>query len=375
MSKARERSRRLRQSLEVKFQHPHNQLVQPLKAGSIDLPCLYHYMRRIIIACLTLCHFTMADAQYIPAFRPDTKVTKDPGEDYWSKGNSFRHLEVSLTAGTSGIGLDVAVPICRFLQIRAGYDYMPRFKKSLNMHLAGGGQAARQYNEAGNRIRTPFDKIEQYMYEQTGMELDDHIVLTGKMTMNNWKLLVDVYPLKYNKHWHLTAGVYWGPAEFAQSTLSSESSKTIALMESYNQSYEAAGDGDAIKGYGRLTLYPGDYAHDITQGLTLHHQGDPYLADLAADGTVSTSVRSNAVKPYVGIGYTGRLVSSRDDWKVSAELGVMIWGGTPSQRLHDGMDLSRDVKNIPGALGDYVGVIKALKVYPVLSVRIAKTIF
>ena len=146
-------------------------------------------MRRIIIACLTLCHFTMADAQYIPAFRPDTKVTKDPGEDYWSKGNSFRHLEVSLTAGTSGIGLDVAVPICRFLQIRAGYDYMPRFKKSLNMHLAGGGQAARQYNEAGNRIRTPFDKIEQYMYEQTGMELDDHIVLTGKMTMNNWKYI------------------------------------------------------------------------------------------------------------------------------------------------------------------------------------------
>jgi hypothetical protein len=53
----------------------------------------------------------------------------------------------------------------------------------------------------------------------------------------------------------------------------------------------------------------------------------------------------------------------------------MVWGGTPTQRMHDGTNLSKDVTNIPGALGDYVGVIKALKVYPVLSVRFAKTIF
>jgi hypothetical protein len=37
--------------------------------------------------------------------------------------------------------------------------------------------------------------------------------------------------------------------------------------------------------------------------------------------------------------------------------------------------LSKDVTDIPGSLGDYVSVIKALKVYPVLSVRIAKTLF
>jgi hypothetical protein len=146
-------------------------------------------------------------------------------------------------------------------------------------------------------------------------------------------------------------------------------------MEDYNQIYDAAVDGDAIKEYGRLTLYPGNYAHGIIQGLTLHHQGDPYLPEPTADGSVSVSIRSNPVKPYLGIGYTGRLASSRDDWKISAELGAMIWGGTPSQRMHDGMNLSKDVTDIPGSLGDYVSVIKALKVYPVLSVRIAKTLF
>ena len=99
------------------------------------------------------------------------------------------------------------------------------------------------------------------------------------------------------------------------------------------------------------------------------------MPEPAADGTVSVSVRSNPVKPYIGFGYTGRLVSSRDDWKISAELGAMFWGGTPSQRMHDGMNLSKDVTDIPGSLGDYVSVIEALKVYPVLSVRIAKTLY
>jgi len=90
---------------------------------------------------------------------------------------------------------------------------------------------------------------------------------------------------------------------------------------------------------------------------------------------VSISVKSKAIKPYVGVGYTGRLTSSRDDWKVSAELGVMIWGGTPSQRMDDGMNLSKDVMNIPGTMGSCVRLIEALKVYPVLSVRFAKTLF
>lgn len=320
-------------------------------------------MRKIIIACLTLCSAITAEAQYIPAFQKDVVVKKDPGTHYWSKGNLFKHLEVSLTAGTSGIGLDVATPICTFMQVRLGYDYMPQFKKQFSMNLAGGGEAPRQYNAQGNRIKTPFDKIQQYMYEQTGMEIDDHIMLTGQATMHNAKALVDIYPLKYDKHWHITAGVYWGLAEFAKADLNGESQTTISLMEEYNQAYADADSDDAIKGYGRLALYPGDA------------NGKPYEVDPAADGSVRIRTTSNAVKPYLGFGYTGRLKGTRDDWKVSAELGFMFWGGTPSQRMHDGTNLSKDVSNIPGALGDYVSVIKFMKVYPVLSVRFAKTIF
>ena len=319
-------------------------------------------MRKYIIACLILCSAITAEAQYIPAFQKDAIIRKDPGMSYWTKGNSFKHLELSLTLGTSGVGLDVAVPVSQIVQVRIGYDYMPQFKKQLRMNLAGGGEAARQYNGQGNRIKTKFDKIQQYLYEETGMEIDDHILLTGQLSMHNLKALVDIYPFKYNKHWHFTAGVYYGPAQVAKAEVADESVTTLSLMESYNREYEEASSSDAIKSYGRLSLYPGD------------KNRKPCLVDPADDGSVNISVKTNAVKPYLGVGYTGRLISSRDDWKVSAELGVWIWGGAPKQRMHDGTSLP-DLSNISGALGDYVKVINYLKVYPVLNVRFAKTIF
>ena len=308
------------------------------------------------------CFAGLTKAQYIPAFRTDTVIWKDPGTDYWKKGHSFKHLEMSLTLGTSGVGLDVAMPVSRFVQVRLGYDYVPRLKKKFRMNLAGGSEAARQYNGQGNRIRTKFDNIQQYLYEETGMEIDDHIMLTGQLTMHNLKALVDIYPGKYNKQWHITLGVYYGSEQIAKAEDASESQTTISLMEMYNQDYEEAAAGDKIKSYGRLTLYPGD------------RNGKPCLVDLAEDGGVSVSVRTNAIRPYLGFGYTGRLVKSRDDWKVSAELGAMFWGGSPTLRMHDGTDL-RDLTDIYGTLGSCVKVFKALKVYPVLSVRFAKTIF
>ena len=128
-------------------------------------------MKKGILCILMACMAALADAQYIPAFRTDTMETKDPGKKYWDEGNTFKHLEVSVSLGTTGIGIDVATPICDFIQVRLGYDYMLPFKRKFEMPLAGGGQAARQYDEKGNRKVTPFTEIAEYMYQQSGYEM------------------------------------------------------------------------------------------------------------------------------------------------------------------------------------------------------------
>ena len=328
------------------------------------------------IICLLLVSMTgLAKAQYIPAFRPDSIVKKDGGKEYWDSGNLFKHLEVSLSLGTTGIGIDLAAPICEYFQVRLGFDYMLPFERNSKLMMAANGEAAHQYDENGNRKITNFNKIADYIYEESGYDMDDYINMKGKITMKNLKLLFDIYPLEYNKHLHATLGVYWGPAEFYRMDKGEGANVTLSYMNSYNSEYEAASSDDKIKSYGKIDLYPGDYDHDFVSGGTIHKKGDPYLMQPADDGSVTIHSKSWSVKPYIGLGYTGRLIKKRDDWKISAQLGALIWGGTPLQQTQDGTDLSRLVCNIKGSLGHRIALIEALKVYPVLNVRIAKTLF
>ena len=102
-------------------------------------------------------------ADYIPVFQ------------YWKEHDILQHLDISLTAGTTGIGIDVASPIGEYVQVRAGYEIMPRFNKSMNFDLTIGGKPARMYDPNGNRIETTFDRLKDMLYDFTGYDIDDHI--------------------------------------------------------------------------------------------------------------------------------------------------------------------------------------------------------
>jgi hypothetical protein len=93
------------------------------------------------------------------------------------------------------------------------------------------------------------------------------------------------------------------------------------------------------------------------------------------DGTVSVRAKSNSFKPYLGFGYGGRLLKNRDDWHVSFDAGAMFWGGTPALYTHDGINLTEDITNARGKVGDWIDLLGGIKVFPVLSVRFTKTIF
>ena len=330
-------------------------------------------------------------SEYIPVFQ------------YWKEHNILQHLDASLTVGTSGIGIDVASPIGEYVQVRAGYEFMPHFHKTLKFNLTVGGEPARQYDEDGNRVITKFDKMKEFLYQFTGYDLEDHVDMIGTPTMNNFKLLVDVFPLKNNKHWHVTAGFYWGPSQFARAENSTEAMVSLLSVGMYNSMYQKAVNGepfidlgaidekyagmsfggeeidiiyDKFRSFGRLGFSLGTFKHDVVDNKgVLHKAGEPYILEPGDDSMVRVKAKSNAFKPYLGFGYGGRLIKNRDDWKVSFDAGAMFWGGTPDLIVHDGVNLTKDVENIGGQVGDYVDLFKAFKVYPVLTFRLTKTIF
>lgn len=342
---------------------------------------------------------------------------------FWKEHNIFQHLDVSVTAGTPGIGFDVASPVTEWAQLRAGYEFMPHFTKRMSFDMTINGQPARSYDSDGNRQETRFDKLNNFMYGFTGFDMEDHADMIGKATINNFKLLVDVFPFQNNKRWHFTAGFYWGPSKFAEAENSTEAMVSLVSAGIYNKMYESAKSGDplirfdpeqfptlagvsipmpdAVRAkfieYGDMGFVVGYFAHDITdedgnvllsktmvdsKGNTVQR---PYIVEPDEDGMVRVTARSNSFKPYLGFGYGGNLMKKRDDWKISFDCGVMFWGGTPSLVVYHGLklpngkyrdiNLTKDVENISGQVGTYVDLLKALKVYPVLSVRITKNIF
>ena len=106
----------------------------------------------------------------------NTKVKADyiPVTQYWKEHNIFQHLDLSLTAGTTGIGFDVASPVTEWAQVRAGYEFMPRFSKRMIFDLTIGGRPARSYDADGNRQETTFDRMSEFLYQFTGYDVDDH---------------------------------------------------------------------------------------------------------------------------------------------------------------------------------------------------------
>lgn len=304
-----------------------------------------------------------------------------PVSQYWKEHNILQHLDVSITLGTTGVGFDLASPIGDYLQVRAGYAFMPRFHHNMSF----GVQVGETYDDA------VFNRLAFMMESFTGYRVDNKIEMIGEPTFNNAKLLVDVFPFKNNKHWHFTAGVYWGPSQIAEAYNRTEDMPSLLGVGIYNHMYEKAivreplvsfdlngnifsfPDDPEIKdeikdillSYGRMGVRVGNHVSD----------GSPYLVEPDENSMVKAKVKTNALKPYLGFGYGGRLIKNNDDYKISFDCGAMFWGGTPSILTHDGTDLAKDVRDIGGKVGTYVDLIKGVKVFPILNVRLTKTIF
>ena len=364
-------------------------------------------MKKFLVITMMACAAVSVQAQNdsISSFKKALKTVSAYGKtvtDYCKTHNVFQHLDVSITAGTSGIGFDVASPIGNYVQLRAGYEFLPHFGYSVDFPVEVGGEPAVIYDEYGNRIESRFDRLARNLKELTGYDVDDHVEMNGKMTMNNFKLLVDVYPFQENKHWHFTAGFYWGPSQFARADNSIDAMTSLLAVGMYNHIYDRVENAyytgepilditiggqafrpelnpiqeQSILDNGRMGFQLGYYTEDkySETGLLIHKKGDPYVMEPGPDNQVHVYAKSNSFKPYLGFGYSGRLAKNRDDWKVSVDAGVMFWG-KPDLYTHDGTNLTKDVENIKGKVGDYVDFFKGLYVYPTISVRFTKTIF
>ena len=307
----------------------------------------------------------------------------------------FNHLDIALTAGTTGVGIEFASPIGDMVQLRTGFAYMPEFRPIMNFGV--------QIGDDPKQSDSKFKEMSGALEKITGHKVNNSVDMIGDPNFYNWSLLVDVRPFKNNKHWHFTAGFYLGPSVIANSYNTTEDMPSLMAVGIYNKLYNyfdnetyydepLFGEGndaifidpeigdklyDKLSNYGRMGMNMGIYKKDIYDqaGNLIHKKGDKYVMTPDENSMVKAELKANMFKPYIGFGYGGKLSKKNDRAYISFDCGVMSWGGTPNLITHDGTDLIHDVENIRGKIGDYVNFTSCMKVFPVLNLRISYRLF
>ena len=286
----------------------------------------------------------------------------------------FNNLELTINAGTTGIGFDLATYVHKIVRLRTGFDFMPRWDYTMHFAIAAG-----RYDENGNWIASDFNQMADKLEQITGYEADDNVAMTGEPTFDNFKFMADIFPFR-NKHWHVTAGFYWGRANVAKAYNKTEEMPSLLAVSMYNHIYDKVLAGEPIYGdniyldpdledmmleFGRMGINVG----------TMKSTGQAYMMEPDENSMVKANIKVNNFRPYLGFGYSGRLIKNDDRYHIGFECGAMFWGGTPAIITHDGTNLSTDVRDIYYSVGDYVDIIKVFKVYPVLNLRLTRKIF
>ncbi len=287
---------------------------------------------------------------------------------------AFKHLDLSLSAGTTGIGLDLSTPISNYLQLRAAFSYIPKFEYEMDFDIIVG--------EDRSQSKSKFATLSTLLEGMTGYKIDDQITMIGEPTYWNAGIMFDIFPFE-NKHWYLTAGVYYGPKQIAEAYNKTSDMVSLLAVGMYNNMYNSAVNDKPLFEMGEMTMYlPLEYAEKFIEygrmGIPLgkyKESGKSYIMEPDVNSMVRTYIHVNRIKPYLGLGYSGRLIPDNDKYAVSMDCGLMFWGGTPQVITHDGTDLTNEVNNVYGKVGDYVDLIKTFTLYPVLNLRISRTLF
>ena len=315
----------------------------------------------------------------------------------------FKHMDLGINVSSTGVGADIAMPVGDYVRVRTGFTYMPRFTINSNFNVDFTGKVS------ADKLR----RMKDMMSYITGEPIQDNIDMQMRPCWTQFKFLVDIMPFKNNKHWNVTLGFYAGPSTIGEALNAPSGNTTLVGINMYNSMYIRACKGEPMFRYEDSN---GRYHSFDVEGLASHltearMMGAPIGTFPDGSKAIMVPDRYNQPKPemtiikfrpYLGIGYTTAL--SRDHrFNMAIDAGVMFMGGSPhvyvenvfrvnsdddydmiywdsetfewKNKTPERIDLTRDVTNIPGKVGDMVSTINKFKCWPVLSITFSHRLF
>lgn len=244
----------------------------------------------------------------------------------------FNHLSIGLNTGLTGAGIDVAMPVHKIVTVRAG--------------ISGWNIGDIKFKA----INTASEITSMQMVEEDAIrraQIVDKVELAANPNFWNLYLLGEVHPFK-NQPFYFSAGLFVGSQNFVHFRNTNEGA--LGFLYDANQK---------VEDYNRLyrTNYP-------PIGLKF---GD-YIFTADENGNIDVRMKTNAVKPYIGVGF-GQHLAKTHRVSLAVDAGLLFWG-TPKFVLNNGTEIDSSGRN-----SGITGALKWLKAWPNIQVRVAYKIF
>ena len=199
-------------------------------------------------------------------------------------------------------------------------------------------------------INTATEITEMQMVEADAVKLSqmtDKVELAAEPNFWNFFLLGEVHPFR-NQPFYFSAGLFVGSQNFIHFRNTNEGALEFLyyanqLVEDYNQVFRT--------NYPPIGLKFGDYV---------------FTAD--EHGNIDVRMKTNAVKPYIGIGF-GQHLAKKHRVSLAVDAGLLFWG-TPKFVLNNDTEIKSSGKN-----SGITGALSWLKAWPNLQIRVAYKIF
>ena len=146
----------------------------------------------------------------------------------------FNHIDVAGTVGTTGLGFDISMPMSEWAQLRVGGAWMPyiHFGPSFGVEVAEDLPEDMQ----GKR----FKEIADMMENMLGTRPELSVKMEGDFSTSNFKCLVDIFPIKKNRNFHVTVGFYYGNTDLITAGVSQYSMRNLTAIGALNSLYRRA---------------------------------------------------------------------------------------------------------------------------------------
>ena len=283
-------------------------------------------------------------------------------------------VDLGVSLGSDGIGIDVSTPINEMLSIRAGFVGLPYFQIPVSFSFEDNNADAAGSEESST------EKMIETLRNATGLNVDEKVTMIATPTWKTARVLCDIKPLE-NKNWHFTAGMYLSPSTVAKVANAPADASTVTAINIYNYLYDQAVDGQPLISMGDIDIYsPGIQDRIINHGrlgvpLGSFSDGTEYTLYPSEEASVTAKVKVPVIKPYTGAGYDGNLISGNSDFRFSIDCGLMLLYKTPSIVMHDGTDIVHDLSSWNGRLHSACSILSRMYAYPVISFRISHKLF